>query len=52
MQLTVLVSLPIPSGIFCGLSLDNKQGSQVGKGKHQMTDDSMGIIVIDTCFTQ
>ena len=31
--------------------LDNKLGSQVYKGKYQRIDDSICIIVIDTCFT-
>ena len=45
------VWLPIASGLFCDLPLDNKLRSQVCKGKHQRTDDSKYIIVIDTCFT-
>ena len=51
MQSTVLVWLPIASGLFCDLPLGNKLGSQVGKGKHQRTDDSISIIAIDTCFS-
>ena len=36
--------------LFCDLPLCNKLGSQVGKGKHRITDDSTFIIVIGTCF--
>ena len=48
---TVWVCLPIASGLFCDLPLVNKVGSQVGKGKHQRTDDSLSKIVIDACFS-
>ena len=51
MQSTVWVCLPIASGLIFDLSLVNKVGSQVGKGKHQRTDDSLSIIVIDACFS-
>ena len=51
MQSTVLVLLPIVSGLFCDLPQGNKLGSQVGKGKHQRTDDSLSIFAIDTCFS-
>ena len=51
MQSTVLVWLPIALGLFCDLPLGNKLGSQVGKENHKRTDDSISIIVIDTCFS-
>ena len=51
MQSTVWVWLPIATELFCHLPLGNKLGSQVGKGKHQRTDDSTIIIVIDACFS-
>ena len=40
MQLTVLVWLPMASGLVCNLPIGNKVGSQVGNGKHRRTDDS------------
>ena len=51
MQSTVLVWLPIVSGLFCDLPLGNKLGSQVGKEKHQRTEKSVNTIVIDICFS-
>ena len=51
MQSTVLVWLPIASGLFCDLPQGNKLGSQVGKGKLQRADDNISIIAIDTCFS-
>ena len=36
---------------FCDLPQGNKLGSQVGKGKHQRTDISICIIVIDPCLS-
>ena len=51
MQSTVLVWLPIASGLFCDLPVGTKLGSIMGKGKHQRTGDSISIIVINTCFS-
>ena len=50
MQSTVLVWFPIASGLFCDLPLGNKK-LEHNKVKHQRIDDSMSIIVIDTCFS-
>ena len=51
MQSTLLVWLLIASGLFCDLPPGNKLGSQVGKGKHQRTDERICKIIIDTCFS-
>ena len=48
---TLSVGLPVASGLFCDLPQDNKLGSQVEKRKHQRTDDSICLIIIDTCIT-
>ena len=51
MQSIVTVWLPLASGVFCDLPLGNKLGSQVSREKHQRTDHSISITVIDTCFS-
>ena len=48
MLVTVFVWLPIASKMFVIYLKGKKPGSQVGMEKHQRTNDSKYIIVIDT----